>query len=157
MTYGDDSSKDRKDGTITPPSQNPTDVQLMSPHPNEPFASQNFGDFSQTQRFSQGLTQIPTSDYEVPDEEQQGVWGYLIPVDGRLGFYEPLVLKDRNVCMPSAKDTKEHVSVAKKTYEKQEESIEKAKEKGKPSRGYLLGRHPECGKHTLMSWMNADC
>jgi serine/threonine-protein kinase CHEK2 len=151
MTRGDDTPKVSKDRTVTPPSENPTDIQqLMSPHPNDPpFGSQNYGDMSQTQRFSQGMTQIPTSAYEVPNEEQEGVWGYLVPVDGRLGFFEPVVLKDRHACTPSNPDTKENTKVSKHTYTKQEENIEKS-EKCKPAKGYLIGRHPECGKSSLL-------
>jgi serine/threonine-protein kinase Chk2 len=120
----------------------------MSPKYNDPHSSQGAGEYSQTQRFSQTLSQIPTSAYEVPNEERDGVWGYLVPVDGRFGSFEPLVMKDRSACTPDLPNKKEGGKVSKKTYSKQEKKIEKSKENGTPSRGYLLGRHPECGKST---------
>jgi serine/threonine-protein kinase CHEK2 len=129
----------------------------MSPGLNDPFSSQNFHEYSQTQRLTQA-SQIPTSTYEVEDEEKRGVWGYLVPVDGRHGSYEPLVLGDRSACTPSEEDHKEKTAVPKELYEKQEQAIEKKKEKGKPSRGFLLGRHPECGKlRTIELGYNANC
>jgi serine/threonine-protein kinase CHEK2 len=132
-----------KAGTVTPPSENVTSIQgFLSPTHNDPFSSQNFSQYSQTQRLTQA-SQIPTATYEVEDEENKGVWGYLVPVDGRHGSYEPLVLRERNGCNANEEEIS---AVPKKQYEKQEQAIEKRKEKDKPSRGFLLGRHPECGK-----------
>jgi serine/threonine-protein kinase CHEK2 len=136
----DTSSAD--DGIKTPISD-PTEIQQpMSPYTHEPTPSQNAMELSQTQRFSQGLSQLPTSGYEVPDEERQGVWGYLIPV-GMAGKYSPLVLKNRSACTP---DKCDHLDkpVPKDNQVSQGKTSDK---KGTtPSRGYLIGRHPECGK-----------
>ena len=82
------------------------------------------------------------------NEDEEGVWGYLVPMDSRGG--EPLVLRSRSACpapMDAKKDMKKRVPRDK--YEKEEESFEKKKIKGLSSNGYLIGRHPECGRHQL--------
>ncbi|KAF2222203.1 kinase-like domain-containing protein [Elsinoe ampelina] len=103
---------------------------------------------SDTQPFSQFMTPAPYS-YEVHDEEGEGVWGYLIPLDNKSGTHETLVLKRRSACpMPMEKTgrTDGKHRVAKKEYRKQEDSFEKAKVGEVPAGGYLLGRHPECDR-----------
>lgn len=101
-----------------------------------------------TQPFSQFITPAPYS-YEVEDEEAEGVWGYLVPLDGASGNQQTLVLKRRSAC-PLPKDrvnrTDGRHKVDKKEYLKQEDSFEKQKTAEVPAGGYLLGRHPECGR-----------
>jgi hypothetical protein len=101
---------------------------------------------SDTQPYSQFLPPPPIS-YEVEDEEAEGVWGYLVPLDG---VSEPLVLRRRAACpVPQTKvgRTDGKSAVPRDEYLKQEESYEKEKaEKGIPAGGYLIGRHPECGQ-----------
>lgn len=86
---------------------------------------------------------------EEEDEIQEGVWGYLVPLDPKYGE-KPLVLKRRNACpLP---DTTE-LAANKKTVDrkekpaalKDEEAYERSKIGSAPSGGYLIGRHPECG------------
>lgn len=100
---------------------------------------------SDTQPYSQFLPPPPIS-YEVEDEEAEGVWGYLVPLDG---VSEPLVLRRRAACpVPQTivGRTDGKSSVPRDEYLKQEESYEKEKSnKGVPAGGYLIGRHPECG------------
>jgi serine/threonine-protein kinase CHEK2 len=140
MTRGESDATD-----VKTPISDPIDLQHpVSSYNNDATNSQNAMELSQTQRFSQGWSQAPFIGYEVPDEERQGVWGYLIPV-GMAGKYQPLVLKNRSACTPDKCDHLEK-SVPKDTYANQEKTIEKKKEKATPSRGYLIGRHPECGK-----------
>jgi serine/threonine-protein kinase Chk2 len=87
--------------------------------------------------------------YEVENEEEEGVWGYLVPTEG---FSDALVLRKRAACPVSLdsrssrkQNGKQHVS--KKHYEKQEEEYEAIKSKhGTPAGGYLVGRHPECDR-----------
>jgi serine/threonine-protein kinase Chk2 len=99
---------------------------------------------TQTQPFSQFLP--PLSAYEVDDEEEEGVWGYMVPADSRGG--EPMVLRSRNACsatvMSNKKETKK---VPKNEYQKQEQKYEAKKVSGMASSGYLIGRHVECGRH----------
>lgn len=103
---------------------------------------------SDTQPYSQFLPPAPIS-YEVEDEEGEGVWGYLIPLDGAVNRSDALVLRRRAACpVPSTRvgktDGKHKVNPS--TYKAQEEGYEKEKaEKGLPAGGYLIGRHPECG------------
>lgn len=112
---------------------------------------------SQAQAFSSPLqdTQaFPTSQYvdgnaalsdEVEDEEKEGVWGYLFPLNTMYGG-RCVVLKKRSTCPNS--DESASALVKKQSGAgalKQEESFEKSKVKGAPSGGYLIGRHPECG------------
>jgi serine/threonine-protein kinase Chk2 len=83
----------------------------------------------------------------VDDEVKEGVWGYLFPLDAKHG--SSLVLRKRNACpMPDNKSTFGKDSAnGKKDFEKEEEAYEETKLKGIASGGYLIGRHPECGKH----------
>jgi len=101
---------------------------------------------SDTQPYSQFLPPPPIS-YEVEDEEAEGVWGYLVPLDGAS---EPLVLRRRAACpVPQTKvgRTDGKSAVSRDEYLKQEESYEEEKaEKGIPAGGYLIGRHPECDR-----------
>ena len=104
-----------------------------------------------TQPFSQFITPAPYR-YEVDDEEGEGVWGYLIPLDHNAKDNSTLVLKRRTACpLPQdrLKPRDGNKRVSKKEYTKQEEEFEKSKTKEVPSGGFLLGRHPECGKSAL--------
>ena len=108
---------------------------------------------SDTQPYSQFLPPAPIS-YEVEDEEAEGVWGYLIPLDGG-PTDQPLVLRRRAACpVPQSKvgRTDGKSRVPKDEYVDQEESYENEKaEKGIPAGGYLIGRHPECGMYCFLS------
>lgn len=104
---------------------------------------------AETQPFSQF---VPTSNglsSQVDDEEKEGVWGYLIPLDNKFG--DTLVLRERNACPVAVLNKSKKGKNGKKnnkidTYEKQEAAYEETKIKGIASGGYLIGRHPECGK-----------
>jgi serine/threonine-protein kinase Chk2 len=101
---------------------------------------------SDTQPFSQFLAPPPIS-YEVEDEETEGVWGYLVPIDGTS---DALVLRKRAACPVPAKGMGRpygQKKVSKDTYVKEEDEYENKKaEAGVPSGGYLIGRHPECDR-----------
>ncbi|KAI9745466.1 MAG: hypothetical protein M1818_001000 [Claussenomyces sp. TS43310] len=101
-----------------------------------------------TQPFSQFI--FPTSDLsdEVEDEDQEGVWGYLLPLDAKSGN-KTLVLRQRTACpMPGTEVLGEDgvgSSVrGKRNFGLEEEAYEETKLKGIASGGYLIGRHPEC-------------
>lgn len=70
---------------------------------------------------------------EVEDEDAEGVWGYLLPL-GEHGK-GPLVLKKRTQCGDDG-------SPAKVKSGKKNELCKNAQSPG----GFLVGRHPECGK-----------
>jgi serine/threonine-protein kinase Chk2 len=79
---------------------------------------------------------------DVTNEAEEGVWGYLIPLDQQYG--KPLVLRKRNIC-PLPDGTEED----SKDNDKDEDgnaNDQETKSKGGSSGGYLIGRHPECGK-----------
>ncbi|KAI1774054.1 Pkinase-domain-containing protein [Hypoxylon cercidicola] len=136
-----------KEPTAEPPDGRPSQVTHRTPEDT----------FSQAQGFSsppQDTQAFPTSQFvdanaalsdEVEDEEKEGVWGYLFPLDTSHGG-RCVVLKKRSAC-PMPDDVagilpKKQAGVA--TALKQEESFEKSKIKGIASGGYLIGRHPEC-------------
>ncbi len=88
--------------------------------------------------------------YEVEDEEAEGVWGYLVPLDAQSG--DVLVLRKRSSCpKPPIKVGATH-PVKPETYERQEQEYAQKKTECTPSGGYLIGRHPECGE--LMSMIH---
>jgi serine/threonine-protein kinase CHEK2 len=119
----------------------------MSPSSGENTNSSEPVCGSQTQPFSQVIYPPPAFAYEVDDEEAEGVWGYLVPIDGKSSKFGTLVLKQRETCMASdTSHVKEGSAVSRGKYKEQEKAIEKKKERKSPSRGYLLGRHPECGE-----------
>jgi serine/threonine-protein kinase Chk2 len=100
--------------------------------------SQFYGE-SQTQPFSQVIYPPPTISYEVDDEETDDVWGYLVPVDAASDQYGILVLKERQSC------EKDDPSASKGSKRQEKDKSEK---EPAHSRGYLVGRHPECGELT---------
>jgi serine/threonine-protein kinase Chk2 len=137
---------DFKEGTATPPSQLPGDPtrQVRSPRGQTGLSSPP----SDTQPFSQFSYPPHNRSYAVDDEEGEGVWGYLVPLDYRSG--EPLVLRRRTACpVPQSKvgRTSGKERVSSKEYERQEEEYETEKvNHGVTAGGYLIGRHPECGR-----------
>lgn len=102
-----------------------------------------------TQPLSQFVDHHPAAVDEVEDEIQEGVWGYLVPLDPKYGD-KPLVLKRRSACpMPDkveASADKDGNDKSKSSALRDEEAYERTKIKGTASGGYLIGRHPECGK-----------
>lgn len=107
---------------------------------------------SDTQAFSQFVFPSKTLSHEVDDEEAEGVWGYLVPVDAVFG--KTLVLKTRTACPAPypkggfGKGTKDRAKgTAGVNFKQQEHDYEKRKvTEGFPAGGYLIGRHIECGQ-----------
>lgn len=101
-----------------------------------------------TQPFSQLLNPTSALSSQVGDEDAEGVWGYLIPLDHKFG--QTLVLRERAACpLPESKKTlkqKPKKNTAKSGYTRSEEKYEEAKTRGIASGGYLIGRHPECDR-----------
>ena len=86
-----------------------------------------------------------TVSHEVEDEVAEGVWGYLVPVTHMM---DVLVLRERNACaaMNTLMKKLPDKPIGKDEVKKSEESFEVKKIHGTPAGGYLIGRHPECGK-----------
>lgn len=100
---------------------------------------------SDTQPFSQFLPPPPYS-YEVEDEEAEGVWGYILPLDG---LSDVLVLHKRTACPMPDETLVQHPKkgpVPKKYLRNAEREFESRKTNAVPSGGYLFGRHPECDR-----------
>ena len=139
-----------KSRSVTPPSQIQPKPQGLSPPSLRLSPGTND---TQTQPFSQFIYPPIPFTYEVEDEEAEQVWGYLVPLDERSG--DTLVLRKRTACpLPKCKDEGKpegRKRVARDTYEKQELQYEKKKLDEQPSSGYLIGRHPECGKQISIS------
>ena len=149
VTRFDTTEDDEKVGTVSPPNRQEEIQQRATPLSSPPPPSQINGlssPPSDTQPYSQFIPPPPFA-YEVEDEEAEGVWGYLVPLDG---YNEPLVLRNRGAC-PVPKDQLGGASgrqkVSKKHWQKREDEYEKSKAaNGFPAEGYLLGRHPECDR-----------
>lgn len=86
---------------------------------------------------------------EEEDEIQEGIWGYLVPLDPKYGD-KPIVMKRRNACPNTgaaelAGHKKDLDRKDKPATVRDEEAYERSKIGSVPSGGYLIGRHPECG------------
>ena len=141
--------------TASPPEGRPSQINHRSP--NSPLIHCTQGGLSSpppsdTQAFSQFLIPPTTLSHDVEDEEAEGVWGYLVPVDSVFG--DTLVLRSRSACpapYPSGDfgkgtKTREKGQTGVKSFVQEEEEYENEKAmSGFPAGGYLIGRHPECG------------
>lgn len=147
-------SEDYKDVTASPPEGRPSQIRHRTPPASSP--AQNTQGLSSppsdTQAFSQFLIPPRGRSFEVEDEEAEGVWGYLVPVDPVFG--DTLICRARAACpapYPNAhfgKGTKDRGKTRTETlnYIDEEKQYEAEKRlKGFPGGGYLIGRHPECG------------
>lgn len=133
-----------KEGTATPPDSRGKQAVTRS---QETFISSPPQD---TQAFSQQPLD-PNEPYskDVKDETKEGVWGYLFPLNTRYGG-KCMVMKKRAACpAPETVDEAVPKKKGRKALKQQEEDFEKTKIFGIPSGGYLIGRHPECGKYVL--------
>lgn len=146
-------SEEYKEQTASPPEGRPSQIRHRTPPITTP---PNFTQLSSppndTQAFSQFIVPPKSLSHEVEDEDAEGVWGYLVPIDDVFG--DTLVLKTRSTCpapYPNTdfgKGTKKRAKgqLGETNYNVEEEQYEKEKRiSGFPSGGYLIGRHQECG------------
>ncbi|KAG0650854.1 putative serine threonine-kinase fhkC [Hyphodiscus hymeniophilus] len=144
------SSDHYKEGTVTPPEGRPSQLHHRPYDQQTHLEDLGFSSPPQdTQAFSQFVYPTAALSEEVTDEAEEGVWGYLLPLDQKYG--KSLVLKRRNACpMPDGMDNfgksrgDRHSNKDGKDFEAEEEAYEETKLKGIASGGYLIGRHPEC-------------
>ena len=80
---------------------------------------------------------MPSTFDDIENEAEEGVWGYLIPLDQKYG--KSLVLRKRKVCPDETEQ------------DGKEEQTPRTKAKAAAAGGYLIGRHPECGKSSNIS------
>ncbi|OAA73983.1 Serine/threonine-protein kinase domain protein [Cordyceps fumosorosea ARSEF 2679] len=102
-----------------------------------------------TQPVSQLLDKHLEFDVDAQDSTEEGVWGFLVPLDAKYGD-KPKVLKKRCACPPND-SIKSATNAEKKDNVREtppaiheEEAYERTQIGGIASRGYLIGRHPEC-------------
>lgn len=74
------------------------------------------------------------------DEAAEGVWGYLIPLNDKVR--QTLVLRKRDGC----RDGEGKAKSAKVPQHQTKDPKSKSSHDLGPPGGYLIGRHPECGK-----------
>src|SRR3569833_941389 len=149
LTTEDTSSDLFKEATATPPAGRPSEF----PHRAD---LQSLGFSSPPQD-----TQAVSSQYfdpnaalsdEVEYEVKEGVWGYLFPLYTRYGG-RCVVLRRRAACplpdaVVEATPDKNKKATGKRALggEGGGGEADKVTGSGLPSGGYLIGRHPECGK-----------
>ncbi|KAH0552977.1 hypothetical protein GP486_006827, partial [Trichoglossum hirsutum] len=144
-TYNDSMTTEYiNEGTATPDGgRGPTGHPIQSPPRPESATSPP----SDTQQASQFVYPPPSISNEVEDEEAEGVWGYLTPIAS--SQYEPsVVLKKRDACavvLPKATSRQTRSAAkGKGKVAANGKQNQPGKQKGSPSNGYIIGRHPEC-------------
>lgn len=171
LTHKESSPVDgMRETTASPPEGRPSQINHRSPPVSSPPRYTQSGlsspPPSDTQAFSQFIQAPKTLSHEVEDEDAEGVWGYLVPIDAVFG--ETLVLRTRSACpapYPSdgfGRGSKKRSKgrQAKTSLKDEEKSYEETKRQlGFPSGGYLIGRHPECGMYQLIPqiWKKLEC
>ncbi|KAF1997978.1 cytochrome P450 [Amniculicola lignicola CBS 123094] len=142
---------DFNEGTATPPSQRPTDELPTASLSNNTRSPRKVGlssPPSDTQPFSQLQGPPQSRTYAVDDEEGEGVWGYLVPLEAQSSGV--MVLRRREACPVSETKVGKATGagcVSPHEYQKQEADYETEKSRaGVTSGGYLIGRHPECDR-----------
>ena len=153
-------SEDYKELTASPPEGRLGQIRQRTPPTDSPVHhTQGLSSPpSDTQAFSQFLTSSKPIAGEVEDEEAEGVWGYLVPVDPVFG--DTLVCRARVACpasFPSSnfgRGNKDRgkAQTKKSCYVDEEKHYEEEKTvSGFPGPGYIIGRHPECGMQSSQS------
>jgi serine/threonine-protein kinase Chk2 len=146
----DETGDEYRETTATPGLQDVTPRKTDEPsHSQSRFSSPP----QDTQPLSQLVDRHPSLSDEVEDEKKEGVWGYLVPLDPKYGE-KPYVLRKQSACpMPdSIAAAAEKTPVQEKEMPstlRDEEAYERTKIKGVSAGGYLIGRHPECGKYNV--------
>lgn len=150
----EESSTRFKEGTATPPEGRPSQVL---PRGEEAYSQlQNFSQgFSSPPQDTQAFSQVAVDlnepySKDVKDETKEGVWGYLFPLNTAYGG-KCVVMKQRAACpLPdTVEDIVPKKKKGKKTLVEEEQDFDKKKVSGVPSGGYLIGRHPECGRSPI--------
>lgn len=134
LTHATSTATDlRNEVTATPP-ESPSQGRQLSP-PKPEFSEDLSSPPGDTQALSQ-FVYPPRAFADDEDEDAEGVWGYLLPLDDKVNG--AFVLKHRNGC--SAQNEQSQDKPAKK-------SDSRKSANSRPPGGYLVGRHPECGEY----------
>lgn len=149
-------TEEYKELTASPPEGRPSQIRHRTPPiSSPPHNTQGLSSPpSDTQAFSQFVIPPKSFSHEVEDEEAEGVWGYLVPIDTVVG--DTLVCRARAAC-PAPHPNDDFGKGTRKrakgqngavSFRAEEKRYEQEKlVKGFPGGGYLIGRHPECGMH----------
>jgi serine/threonine-protein kinase CHEK2 len=140
-----------REGTVTPPEGRPSQIRQRTP-PSSPLLASQLVGLSSPPGDTQPLSQFvyPPRDLADDTDEEEGIWGYLYPMNPDHGSM--LSLKKRSFC-PAPIEPLEISNPGIKSGRKKkgkdlvqdEEKYEIQKEiEGFPSSGYLIGRHREC-------------
>lgn len=149
VTHAETTTGRSREGTISPPDGRPSQPKQITPPSPELLSSPP----GETQAFSQFVHPSASLTQGVVDEEAEGVWGYLMPLDRVFG--DSLVLRERNACPAPVRSgqlgtgSNDRTKGTKGTddFVKEEKEYEKSKYTlGFPAGGYLIGRHPECDR-----------
>ncbi|KAL8770722.1 MAG: hypothetical protein Q9209_003589 [Squamulea sp. 1 TL-2023] len=145
-------TEEYKEATASPVEGRPSQINHRSPISSPPLYGLSSPP-SDTQPFSQFVYPPTAFSLTVEDEEEEGVWGYLKPIDSIFG--DALILKKRTACPAPYPDQtfgqgSESRSIGRcssTSYNDEEKEYEKTKrDMGWPAGGYLIGRHPECDR-----------
>ncbi|KFX95425.1 hypothetical protein V490_03895 [Pseudogymnoascus sp. VKM F-3557] len=130
-----DSNQAYKEVTATPPGGRPNQLRHRTPDRSPELASVLSSPPQDTQAFSQYTNPKAALSEYVKDEEKEGVWGYLLPLNAE--YKQPLIMRKRSACpKPPPLD---------KLGEASDQGLTKEdKADAQSSGGYLIGRHPEC-------------
>ncbi|OJJ81110.1 CAMK family serine/threonine-protein kinase [Aspergillus glaucus CBS 516.65] len=120
---------DARNETTATPTDEASQIRDQTPVNSEPLEDTQPED---TQAFSQFVYPPRAFADEVEDEDAEGVWGYLIPLDDTVHSALPLTKRDSCQGPRNSGD---------KGHDKDSESEKKGS--CRPG-GYLIGRHPEC-------------
>ena len=147
-------TEEYKEATASPAEGRPSQINHRSPISSPPLNTQGLSSPpSDTQPFSQFVYPPTAFSLDVDDEEVEGVWGYLVPIDSVFG--NTLMLKKRTACpapypgqsFGQGSESRARGRCGSRSYVDEEKKYEETKrELGWPAGGYLIGRHPECGK-----------
>jgi serine/threonine-protein kinase CHEK2 len=156
MTHAESTSSSDayKEATATPPEGRPSQIPHRTPEVSPTHDPEFMSPPQDTQAFSQFVQPKAALSEDVDDEVKEGVWGYLLPLDAKYG--KSLVLKKRSACpLPGAMENFGRYGGNRplksgRDFQKEEEAYEESKRKGIASGGYLIGRHPECGKTSAL-------
>lgn len=149
-------TEEYKEATASPAEGRPSQINHRSP-PSSPTV--NIQGLSSPPADTQHLSQFvypPTAfSLDVEDEDAEGVWGYLVPIDSIFGNI--LILKKRTACPAPYPDQsfgqgseRRAKGCSSRNFNDEEKEYEQTKrEMGWPAGGYLIGRHPECGRFCM--------
>jgi len=138
-----------KEATATPPQERPSQAARRRGDDNHSQGLAFSSPPQDTQAFSQQDIDPNAPLVEGVDELKEGVWGYFLPLDTRF-VRAPVVFKPKGVCPPPAATLDPAAAaVAKNGGRRGQRASGKdlaQKDASPVSGGYIVGRHPECGK-----------